>query len=107
MNFDFFPGTHVRIAEQEATPPSHISLKPCLSFDPYIYVFVVKVATQNDRSNCKKTCVPFLLESRGWLRKTANKNDNTIFLFLYINIQWITLFYFTRDKIPQQRHRLL
>lgn len=38
MNFRFFPGTHVHIAEKEATPPSHISLKPCLSFDPYIYV---------------------------------------------------------------------
>ena len=85
----------MRISEQGATTPSHISLKPCLSFDLTFTFSVVKVATQNDRSKGKTTCFPFLLESRGGLRKTANKNDNTIFLFLYINIQLITLFYFT------------
>ena len=26
----------------------------------------------------------FLLELRGWLRKTANKNDNPIFTYNYI-----------------------
>ena len=94
----------MHIAEQEATPPSDISIKPCLSFDPYIYVLCSQGRNAKRQIKVQDDLFPFLARVA---QLAENKNDNTIFLFIYINIQLITLFYFTRDKIPQQCHRLL
>ena len=60
MNFRFFPGTHVHIAEQEATPPSDISIKPCLSFDPYIYVLCSQGRNAKRQIKVQDDFFPFL-----------------------------------------------
>ena len=60
MNFRFFPGTQVHIAEQEATPASHISLKPCLSFDPYIYVLCSQGRNAKRQIKVPDDLFPFL-----------------------------------------------
>ena len=84
MNFRPFAGTHVRITEKEAIPPDHISQKPCLSWDPNIYVLCSQGSNAEWRIKVQDDLFPFfLLESRGWLRKTANKNDNPIFIYNY------------------------
>ena len=95
MNFRPFAGTHVRITEQEAIPQNHISQKPYLSKTLTFTFFVVKVGTQSDGSSARRLVSLFSLESRGWLRKTANKNDNPIYIYIYIYIQLVTLFYST------------
>ena len=82
---------HVRITEQEALPPNHMSQKPCLSETLKFTFFVVKVGTQSDGSSARRLGSLISLESRSWLRKTGNKNDNPI--HIYINIQLVTLFY--------------
>ena len=61
MNFRLFPGTHVRIAEQESMPPNHISLKLCLSFDPYIYVLCSKSKNEKRRMKVQDDLSPFFL----------------------------------------------
>ena len=108
MNFRFFAGTHVRIAEQEATPPSHISLKPCLSFDPYIYVLCSQGSNPKRQIKVQDDSFPFLARvARLAEENCEQKRQHHFLIYIYINIQLITLFYFTCDKIPQQCHRLL
>ena len=84
MNFRPFAGTHVRTTEQEAIPQNHISQKPCLSQDPNMYVLCSQGRNAEWWIKEQDDLFPFsfffLLESRGWLRKTANKNDNPIFI---------------------------
>ena len=65
MLFRLFRGTHVRIAKQGSyTPPNHVSLKPCLSFDPCIYVLCSKGRNAKRRIKVQTTCRHFFYYSR-------------------------------------------
>ena len=95
MNFRFFPGTHVRIAEQEATPPSHISLKPCLSFDPYIYVLCSQGSNAKRQIKLQDDLFPFLARVARLAEESCEQKRQHYFLtFIYkYSIDNLILFY--------------
>ena len=86
MNFRFFPGTHVRISEQGATTPSHISLKPCLSFDLYIYVLCSQGRNAKRQIKVQVDLFPFLARvARLAEENCEQKRQNYFPIYIYIN----------------------